>query len=144
VRLARRIRTAPLLIVDDAVVALPLSDADLAAGVLTVHDQTITSLINALAGQVWSETCALVAISPQGGGLSAGEAALLRLVGSGLTDEAAARRLGLSLRTVARMMSRIMDRLNASSRFQAGMRAQNLGWLDGLDEISMKEIGSAA
>ncbi|WP_155354621.1 LuxR C-terminal-related transcriptional regulator [Acrocarpospora macrocephala] len=47
----------------------------------------------------------------------------------GQTDEGAARRLGLSLRTVRRSMSSLMTRLGARSRFQAGARAVQRGWL---------------
>lgn len=47
----------------------------------------------------------------------------------GLTDEVAARRLGISLRTARRMMARIMERLGAHSRFEAGLRAKERRWL---------------
>ncbi|MBW1598593.1 response regulator transcription factor [Streptomyces sp. JJ38] len=48
----------------------------------------------------------------------------------GLTDRAVARRLGLSERTVRRMVAHLMDRLGAASRFEAGARAVERGWLD--------------
>ena len=57
------------------------------------------------------------------------ERELLALVGLGLTDQAIARQLGLSERTIQRMMSAIMTRLDATTRFQAGVRAKELGWL---------------
>jgi DNA-binding NarL/FixJ family response regulator len=62
-------------------------------------------------------------------GLSAAEHELLWLLGQGLTDEVAARKLGLSLRTVRRMASELMTQLNAHSRFEAGVRAAHRGWL---------------
>jgi len=46
-----------------------------------------------------------------------------------VTDEAAARRLGVSLRTVRRWASHLADRLGARSRFQAGVRARERGWI---------------
>jgi DNA-binding NarL/FixJ family response regulator len=52
---------------------------------------------------------------------------ILRALGAGLTDEAAARRLGLSLRTYRRRVAEIMETLDAGSRFQAGLRAGTLG-----------------
>lgn len=55
---------------------------------------------------------------------------LVRLAAAGLTDEAAARRLGVSTRTVRRMMADIMTELGAASRFQAGVEAARRGWLD--------------
>jgi DNA-binding CsgD family transcriptional regulator len=56
--------------------------------------------------------------------------ALVRLAATGLTDEAAARRLDVSTRTVRRMMAEIMTELGAASRFQAGVEAARRGWLD--------------
>jgi DNA-binding NarL/FixJ family response regulator len=53
--------------------------------------------------------------------------AILRLLGGGLKDEAAARRLGMSLRTYRRRVAEILTLLDAGSRFQAGLRAQEFG-----------------
>jgi hypothetical protein len=52
---------------------------------------------------------------------------ILRALGAGLTDEAAARRLGTSLRTYRRRVAELMAALDAGSRFQAGVRAGELG-----------------
>jgi DNA-binding NarL/FixJ family response regulator len=52
---------------------------------------------------------------------------ILRVLGAGLTDEAAARRLGTSLRTYRRRVAELMAALEAGSRFQAGVRAGELG-----------------
>lgn len=51
---------------------------------------------------------------------------ILEALGSGLTDESAARRLGVSLRTYRRRVAELMAKLEADSRFQAGMRAGEL------------------
>ncbi|GGW20274.1 hypothetical protein GCM10018980_64530 [Streptomyces capoamus] len=48
--------------------------------------------------------------------------------GSGLTDDTAGQRLGASSRTVNRLMASIMERLRASSRFEAGIKAAHKGW----------------
>jgi DNA-binding NarL/FixJ family response regulator len=52
---------------------------------------------------------------------------VLRALGDGLTDEAAARRLGMSLRTYRRRVADLMTVLDADSRFQAGLHAGELG-----------------
>jgi DNA-binding NarL/FixJ family response regulator len=52
---------------------------------------------------------------------------ILQALGAGLTDEAAARQLGTSLRTYRRRVAGLMAALEAGSRFQAGMRAGELG-----------------
>jgi DNA-binding NarL/FixJ family response regulator len=52
---------------------------------------------------------------------------VLRALGEGLTDEAASRRLGVSLRTYRRRVADLLMTLEAGSRFQAGLRAGELG-----------------
>ncbi|WP_051174007.1 response regulator transcription factor [Amycolatopsis orientalis] len=53
--------------------------------------------------------------------------AVLDLLGSGVKDEAAARSLGLGVRTYRRRVAELMAALGAESRFQAGVRARELG-----------------
>ena len=53
-------------------------------------------------------------------------AALLAL---GIKDEAVARRLGVSVRTVRRLIAATMTELRTDSRFQAGVAAVRRGWL---------------
>src|SRR5690606_5721994 len=57
--------------------------------------------------------------------------AVLDLLSQGVKDEAAARRLGLGLRTYRRRVAELMDALGAESRFQAGARARELGLIGG-------------
>lgn len=64
-----------------------------------------------------------------GGELSSDDEQLLALSAAGLTDEAIARRLGVAQRTVERRMRRVMNLLNAQTRFQAGLQAARLGIL---------------
>ncbi|HEY8980115.1 MAG TPA: DNA-binding response regulator [Streptomyces sp.] len=52
---------------------------------------------------------------------------VLDTLGSGLTDEAAARKLGMSLRTYRRRVADLLVALDAESRFQAGVRAGEWG-----------------
>ncbi|WP_327087895.1 DNA-binding response regulator [Nonomuraea sp. NBC_01738] len=59
--------------------------------------------------------------------LDADSLTILRELGAGHTDETAARRLGLSLRTYRRRVAELMATLDADSRFQAGLRAGELG-----------------
>ncbi|MFE2644594.1 hypothetical protein ACFXDO_18785 [Streptomyces nigra] len=54
---------------------------------------------------------------------------LLRLLSQGLTDEAAARKMGVSLRTERRMLTKLSQSLDAHSRFQLGQRAAERGLL---------------
>jgi DNA-binding CsgD family transcriptional regulator len=52
---------------------------------------------------------------------------VLRLLAEGLTDDAIARRLGCSVRTVRNDVAAAMVALDARSRFQAGARAMQVG-----------------
>ncbi|WP_405390019.1 LuxR C-terminal-related transcriptional regulator [Streptomyces sp. NBC_01102] len=52
---------------------------------------------------------------------------VLRLLSEGLTDDAIARRLGCSVRTVRNDVASAMEALDARSRFQAGARAMQVG-----------------
>ncbi|MTD56708.1 response regulator transcription factor [Amycolatopsis pithecellobii] len=52
---------------------------------------------------------------------------ILDLLASGCKDETAARTLGLGLRTYRRRVAELMSALGATSRFQAGARARELG-----------------
>jgi DNA-binding CsgD family transcriptional regulator/DNA-binding MarR family transcriptional regulator len=54
---------------------------------------------------------------------------LLTLLVGGLKDEAIARQLGLSIRTMRRRMSHLHDQLGAANRFQAGAIATRRGWI---------------
>jgi DNA-binding NarL/FixJ family response regulator len=58
-----------------------------------------------------------------GGELTEQHRTTMRLLANGLTDERIARKLGVSLRTVSRLVSEIMRYLQADSRFQAGVLA---------------------
>lgn len=81
--------------------------------------------------QVWATATPFGAPEPvDAHGLNPQELELLKILSEGHTDEVAGRRLNLSLRTVRRMMSQIMDRLGAQSRFQAGVQAAAQGWLE--------------
>jgi len=52
---------------------------------------------------------------------------ILDVLVSGCKDETAARTLGLGLRTYRRRVAELMNALGATSRFQAGARARDLG-----------------
>ncbi len=54
---------------------------------------------------------------------------ILALLGAGYRDAAAADELGLSIRTYRRHVAELMSELRAVSRFQAGVRAAQLGLL---------------
>lgn len=54
---------------------------------------------------------------------------ILEALKTGVTDEVAARQLNVSARTVRRRVAAVMDLLGASSRFEAGVKAAQTGWV---------------
>lgn len=50
------------------------------------------------------------------------ERTIIRLMSSGLSDDQIARKLGVHRRTVQRAVAKLMERLNATGRFEAGLK----------------------
>ncbi len=86
---------------------------------------------NAIAvfNQVWGQSVSLADYERTYGELWAVAPRILELLGSGAPDAGAARAMGVSLRTYRRRVDDLMATLGASSRFQAGARARELGLL---------------
>ncbi|MGW3393421.1 LuxR C-terminal-related transcriptional regulator [Streptomyces hydrogenans] len=133
-----QIRTCPetpprMVVFDRRVAVVPIDPANTRLGALCTASPGIVAPLLALFEQTWNLAVPLGADhragTPESDGLSPVELSLLRLLASGLTDEAAAKRLGLSLRTVRRHMAALMERLDATSRFEAGLKAAHHGWL---------------
>ncbi|MCA6095468.1 LuxR C-terminal-related transcriptional regulator [Streptomyces sp. SCA3-4] len=60
-------------------------------------------------------------------GMSGRELTIVRMLFEGRKDESIARALGVSVRTLRRLMTDVMQKLGAETRFQAGVRAVKLG-----------------
>jgi sugar-specific transcriptional regulator TrmB/DNA-binding CsgD family transcriptional regulator len=118
-----------LLIVDRSIALVPLDPDDPRRGALEVSAGGVVAGLCALFEQVWATAFPFFQVHVDENGLSPIEQTLLRLLLEGQTDEGAARKLGVSLRTIRRTMSSLMVRLDARSRFQAGARAVQEGWL---------------
>ncbi|MER5885419.1 helix-turn-helix domain-containing protein [Streptomyces sp. NPDC001941] len=132
-----QVRTAPVLpirmiIADRRVAVLPVDPAEAAAGaVLQEGPGTVTALC-ALFENVWAAAAPLGAAQTRDArGLSPQHAETLRLLAQGLTDEAIAKRLGVSPRTARRIAAELLSSLGARSRFEAGVHAVQRGWLPG-------------
>ncbi|MFJ2753633.1 helix-turn-helix transcriptional regulator [Streptomyces sp. NPDC087297] len=68
-------------------------------------------------------------IGRSGSPLTADQRELLGLLVSGLKDESIARRLGVHVHTARRRITRMLQELDADTRFQAGAQAAIRGWL---------------
>lgn len=69
------------------------------------------------------------------------EAQVLALLAAGASDATIARQLGVSQRTVERYIRRILDNLDAITRFQAGVQAQRRGLLTGGPDSGLSASG---
>ena len=131
-----QVRTAPLLpprllVFDGEIALVPIDPSDRRQGALCTREPGIVASLLALFQQAWDAAVPLGSdqpVSPDTG-LTVTERELLKLLAGGLTDESAAKRLGVSLSTVRRQMAALMERLEASSRFEAGLKAAQRGWL---------------
>jgi hypothetical protein len=63
-------------------------------------------------------------------------ASIARFLTLGYKDDTAARQLGISVRTYRRYVAEIMKRLDAASRFQAGVRAAQLGLISASPDVA--------
>jgi DNA-binding CsgD family transcriptional regulator len=128
-------RTTPSLplrlqILDRRYAFVPINPEDSSQGAVLVEEPGIVSALCALFELVWETAVPFTEKKTRPKGtVSPQERELLRLLSQGLTDEAAARKLGVSLRTERRMITEISTRLDAHSRFQLGQRATEDGLL---------------
>ncbi|MEU9856475.1 LuxR C-terminal-related transcriptional regulator [Streptomyces sp. NPDC047974] len=130
-----QVRTAPtlptrMIVVDRKTAVIPLTSQDTAVGAVVLTSDGIVTALCALFETIWAAAQPLGSGStPDEHGLTAQQSATLRLLAAGHTDEAIAKRLGVSSRTARRIATDLMDRLDARSRFEAGVRAVQQGWL---------------
>ena len=118
------VRLAPvvpirMLLLDRATGILFRHEDPLPAEMFVIREPAIMAPILELFEQYWvtAEPVEALASKPSDRQEpTAQELALLRLLASGSTDEAAGKKLGVSVRTVRRIMADLMERLEASSR----------------------------
>lgn len=128
-----------LVIFDRAAAIMPLRKEDPAAGSLVVHSSTLLEVLTALFESVWERAVPLsLESSPashaaiperQEGALHSRTRDILRLMSVGMKDDAIARALRLSRRTVQTHISDLGRQLGARTRFQIALLAQERGLL---------------
>ncbi len=130
-----QVRTVPalptrMIITDRSTAVIPVSSDDAAAGAVVLTGAGTLTALCALFESVWAGAQPLgEAAGRDAHGLRGQEATAIKLLAEGLTDEAIAKRLGVSHRTARRLATDLMERLGARSRFEAGVRAVQQGWL---------------
>lgn len=130
------IRAAPItpirMLVYDRELAIVDAPRDEEIGAIVIRDRLLAEPLVDFFEYCWITASELEEVlgSSDGSGLTEQQTAVLRLLASGAKDEAIARSLGVSVRTVTRIVAELTGELGATSRFQAGVLAARLGWLD--------------
>lgn len=116
----------PTLIFDRATAFVPLDPAAHGSGALIVRQPGVVATLLDLFERLWDRATDL---EPAGDGLNEAERRVLDLLSRSSKDETAARELGVSVRTYRKHVAALMERLGASTRFQAARLAAERGWL---------------
>lgn len=113
-----------MLIVDEAI-AVAAGPGTAGRGIaMVVEEPVLVQGLLCLFEAIWAACRWAMPDSP-----TLAERNLLERMATGSTDQAIARRLGISDRQVRRRIARLLQRLGASSRFAAGAEAVRRGWL---------------
>lgn len=122
-----------MVVVDDLV--LVTASTQPATEVQVIRSAPVAGLAAALFEECWRPADeAGDARAPGPGGrpdapLSGLELSVLHLLAEGHKDETAARMLNTSIRSLRRVVAVLLDRLDSTTRFQAGVRAEQWGWI---------------
>ena len=119
------------ILVDRVQALVPALHTNSSNAMMVLRGEAITALLVKVFEMCWASAAPLEAAEPgQESGLSSQQLWVLRLMSTGRKDEAIARELGVSVRTLRRVMADLMARLGVESRFQAGITAAKMGLLD--------------
>jgi DNA-binding CsgD family transcriptional regulator len=118
-----------LVVVDGRVAILPIDVRDLSAGALIVTDRSLVVSLHHLGARILRRSKSLRETVASLDLPTKVERQVLMLMSAGLTDAASAKRLNVTERQYRRYVAKVMTRLNAASRFQAGVLAVERGWI---------------
>ncbi|MFE9008776.1 helix-turn-helix transcriptional regulator [Streptomyces sp. NPDC007875] len=120
----------PTAVIADGRTALVCTEAEEGRQTSVIEDPVVVATLYGMFGSIWGG--AVPAARPLDFGNRARTEMVRRVLArlrDGVTDEAAARDLAISVRTYRRYVTGILELLEANSRFQAGVRATELGIL---------------
>ena len=126
-----------LAVADRSLALIPLStsDSSMDPGAVVLHSSALLEGLVALFESLWRDAVPLDRGAgdperrPHRSPLAEEDSRILGLLLAGQTDEAVARQLGLSLRTVQRRVQRLMSSARVTTRLQLGWYAHRQGWL---------------
>ncbi|GAA3094193.1 hypothetical protein JOF29_004004 [Kribbella aluminosa] len=109
-----------LAVFDGRIALLPLSVDQLVDSALVVHPCALLDALMEMFWLLWDQAVPVVPAAKA----DPTDARLMTLLAAGFKDDAIARQLALSSRTVGRRVAELMETLGARTRFQAGIHAQ--------------------
>ncbi|MFE0704396.1 DNA-binding response regulator [Streptomyces sp. NPDC058872] len=121
-----------MILVDRTVAAIPLDLELLYNGLLLIRDPVVVQALVRAHHVCWTAAEELMCAPPPAPpprDLPAQLRPVLDALLSGVTDETAAARLGMSARTYSRRVGDLMAVLGTTSRFRAGAEAARRGWV---------------
>ena len=117
-----------LVVIDEAVAMLPMTSSGGVDSALVVHAPMVVTALVQLFELLWRQASPLPDWGDPPGAVEEGpDLALLALLATGMKDEAIARELGISARTLGRRMAQLLEDLGVRTRFQAGVQAGRRG-----------------
>ncbi|AXG12678.1 helix-turn-helix transcriptional regulator [Intrasporangium calvum] len=125
-----------LLVADRSVALVPESATDPdPERRLLVRSSSLLDLLLVRFEQMWERATPVESLArtaaPGEPEISDRDREILGLMAAGLKDRAIARSLGITERTVGRRINELMRRLDTETRFGAGVRAVQRGWVSG-------------
>lgn len=127
------VRTVPRLpmrfIIVDREVAVVPREPDDADGAIVVHHHALVLALLELFECYWQKGRPLPGYEDPDTSCSPAESSMLRLLASGAKDDAVARQLGMSVRTVRRTVADLSERAGTASRFALGVHTAQHGWI---------------
>jgi DNA-binding CsgD family transcriptional regulator len=122
-----------LWLVDESTAFLTLThrDVDRAAAILAVRSSPLLAALAGLFEASWQQAVPLYPrVDPAAPvWMSPADRRLLAVLAAGLSDEVAARELGISRRTFYRRLDALMARSGSATRFQLALHTAYLNWL---------------
>ncbi|MFE2284657.1 helix-turn-helix domain-containing protein [Streptomyces sp. NPDC059443] len=137
VRPGREARTAEylplrMILFDDDLAVLPIDPQDSSQGAFAIHGEALVRSLHALYDYCWHNATPVQQaqkISMAEPVLGSQDLVIVRMLADGVKDETIARHLGVSPRTLSRLVSGLLERLGVQTRFQAALRIAESGLL---------------
>jgi DNA-binding CsgD family transcriptional regulator len=132
--LGAQVRTAQviparMILMDEEVAIVPINPSQ-GSGAVVVRDPPVLDFFVRVFDHIWERATPVTTPEYDEHVFEEIELSILSELAQGRTDEAIARRLGISTRTLRRYLTMLCARLGVETRFQLGMAAARAGVLD--------------